>query len=82
MYDSTTYTQDLTLDIKVGNGNMRTALVEDQGNLVYLAEVALRNDISKKMKKEPNFVETVGADKTINEKQACLITIEALKFTD
>lgn len=82
MYDSTTYTQDLTLDIKVGNGNMRTALVEDQGNIVHLAEVALRNDISKKMKKEPNFVETVGADKTINEKQACLITIEALKFTD
>lgn len=51
LYDSTTYTQELTLGVDTGSGTMGAAVADDMSNIVYMAEVELRNDISKKMKR-------------------------------
>lgn len=49
LYDSTTHTQNLTLGVDTGSGTLGTAVSNDNGNIVYMSEVTVRNDITYKM---------------------------------
>jgi hypothetical protein len=48
--ETTTFTQDLTLGIDTGSSVIGSAVADDQGRVVYLSEVTVRNDIAKTMK--------------------------------
>ena len=48
-YETTNYTQDLTLGVDTGSGTIGTAVSDSNGNIVYLSEVVVRNDITDKM---------------------------------
>ena len=49
LYETTNYIQDLTLGVDTGSGTFATAVSRDNGDIVYLSEVILRNDITDKM---------------------------------
>lgn len=49
LYETTNYTQHLTLGVDTGSGTFATAVSHDNGNIVYLSEIILRNDITNKM---------------------------------
>ncbi|MEO8955119.1 MAG: RNA-guided endonuclease IscB [Ktedonobacteraceae bacterium] len=46
-----TYTQALTLGVDTGSSVMGSAVADDTGKVLYLSEVAIRNDIATTMKK-------------------------------
>ena len=49
MYESTTYTDLLTLGVDTGSATLATAVSDDNGNIFYMSEVTLRNDIKGRM---------------------------------
>lgn len=54
-YETTNYTQDLTLGVDTGSGTIGTAVSEDNGDVVYMSEVIVRNDITDKMTQRANY---------------------------
>ena len=55
LYETTSYTQDLTLGVDTGSGTFATAVSLDNGDIVYLSEVILRNDITDKMTRRREY---------------------------
>lgn len=55
LYQTTTYTQTITLGVDTGSSHIGSAAVDDKGNVVYLSEVEIRNDISDKMKQRAKY---------------------------
>lgn len=55
LYESTNYTQDLTLGVDTGSGTIGTAVSRDNGNVVYMSEVVVRNDITDKMTQRAKY---------------------------
>ena len=49
LYDSTEYTQKLSLGIDVGSSHIGSAVVNENGDAVYMAETTIKNDIKDKM---------------------------------
>ena len=49
LYESTNHTQNLTLGVDTGSGTIGTAVSDDNGNVVYMSKVVVRNDITDKM---------------------------------
>ncbi len=49
LYSSTNYTQNLTLGVDTGSGTIGTAVTKDNGEVVYMSKVIVRNDITDKM---------------------------------
>ena len=49
LYDSTEYTQKLSLGIDVGSSHIGSAVVNENGDTVYMAETTIKNDIKDKM---------------------------------
>ena len=49
LYQTTQYTQNLTHGIDTGSAFVGSAVVDEKGNVVYLSEIEIRNDISDKM---------------------------------
>ena len=49
LYQTTNYTQSITLGIDTGSGKIGSAVVNNNGDAVYLSEVEIRNDISDRM---------------------------------
>ena len=47
--------QDLTLGVDTGSGTFATAVSRDNGDIVYLSEVILRNDITDKMTRRREY---------------------------
>lgn len=45
-----TYTQPLTLGVDTGSSVMGSAVADEKGNVLYLSEVEIRNDIAQTMK--------------------------------
>lgn len=54
-YETTNYTQDLTLGVDTGSGTIGTAVSRDNGDIVYMSEVAVRNDITDKMTRRAKY---------------------------
>lgn len=55
LYDTTNYTQDLTLGVDTGSGTIGTAVSDDNGNIVYMSKVVVRNDITDKMTQRAKY---------------------------
>ena len=55
LYDSTNHTQNLTLGVDTGSGTIGTAVSDDNGNIVYMSKVTVRNDISDKMTQRSKY---------------------------
>ena len=54
-YETTAYTQDLTLGVDTGSGTIGTAASKDNGDIVYMSEVIVRNDIADKMTQRAKY---------------------------
>lgn len=54
-YATTGYTQDLTLGVDTGSGTIGTAVSTDNGDIVYMSEVVVRNDITDKMTQRATY---------------------------
>jgi len=54
-YKTTNYTQDLTLGVDTGSGTIGTAVSKDNGDIVYMSEVIVRNDITSKMTQRAKY---------------------------
>ena len=55
LYESTNYTQNLTLGVDTGSGTLGTAVSDDNGNIVYMSKVEVRNDITDKMEQRSKY---------------------------
>ena len=55
LYDSTTHTQNLTLGVDTGSGTIGTAVSKANGDIVYMSEVMIRNDITNKMTQRAKY---------------------------
>ena len=55
LYESTNHTQNLTLGVDTGSGTLGTAVSDDNGNIVYMSKVVVRNDIKDKMTKRAKY---------------------------
>ena len=54
-YETTNYTQDLTLGVDTGSGTIGTAVSKDNGDIIYMSEVVVRNDITDKMTQRAKY---------------------------
>ena len=54
-YETTNYTQDLTLGIDTGSSKIGSAVVNGKSDVIYLSEVEIRNDISDKMTQRAKY---------------------------
>ena len=55
LYDATNHTQELSLGVDTGSGTVGAAVANDKGNIVYMSEVAVRNDITDKMTQRAKY---------------------------
>lgn len=55
IYETTDYTQDLTLGVDTGSGTIGTAVSKGNGDIVYMSEVVVRNDITGKMTQRAKY---------------------------
>ena len=55
LYETTNYTQDLTLGVDTGSGELGTAVSDDKNNIIYMSKVAVRNDITDKMTQRAKY---------------------------
>lgn len=55
LYDSTNHTQNLTLGVDTGSGVIGTAVSNNNGKIVYMSEVTVRNDITNKMTQRSKY---------------------------
>lgn len=49
------HTQNLTLGIDTGSSKIGSAVIKENGNVLYLSEVEIRNDITDKMKQRSKY---------------------------
>lgn len=55
LYNTTNYTQELTLGIDTGSSHIGSAVSDNSGKVIYISEVKIRNDISDKMKQRAKY---------------------------
>ena len=55
LYSSTYYTQNLTLGVDTGSGTIGNAVTKDNGDIVYMSKVIVRNDITDKMTQRTKY---------------------------
>ena len=55
LYPTTEYIQYLEHKVDTGSGKIGSAVADPKGNIYYVSEVEIRNDISKKMKQRSKY---------------------------
>jgi len=55
LYQTTNYTQDLTLGVDTGSSKIGSSVVNNNGEVIYLSQVEIRNDIAEKMKQRSKY---------------------------
>ena len=55
LHDVTSYTQPLILGVDTGSGIIGTAVAKEDGSIVYMSKVIVRNDITDKMKQRAKY---------------------------
>lgn len=55
IYETTNYTQSLTLGVDTGSGTFGTAVSTDNGEILYMSEIQVRNDITDKMTQRAKY---------------------------
>lgn len=54
-YETTNYTQDLTLGVDTGSGTIGAAVSNDKGEIFYMSEVVVRNNIADRMTRRSKY---------------------------
>lgn len=54
-YTTTEYTQDLTHGVDTGSDKIGSAVVNPKGEVIYISEIQVRNDITDKMKQRSKY---------------------------
>ena len=54
-YQTDNYTQNLTLGIDTGSSKIGSAVVKENGDIIYLSQIEIRNDITDKMKQRSKY---------------------------
>lgn len=54
-YETTNYAQDLTLGVDTGSGTIGAAVSNDKGEIFYMSEVVVRNDIVYRMTRRSKY---------------------------
>lgn len=54
-YETTNYTQNLTLGVDTGSGTIGAAVSNDKGEIFYMSEVVVRNDIVYRMTRRSKY---------------------------
>lgn len=54
-YETTNYTQDLTLGVDTGSGTIGAAVSNDKGEIFYMSEVIVRNNIADRMTRRSKY---------------------------
>ena len=54
-FETTNYTQDLTLGVDTGSGTIGTAVSKNNGDIIYMSEVIVRNDITDKITQRAKY---------------------------
>lgn len=78
-YETTSYTQDLTLGVDTGSGTIGTAVSRDNGDIVYMSEVVVRNDITDKMTQISKYRRSRRTRKTRYRKERWLNRKNSIK---
>ena len=55
LYETTSYTQSITLGVDTGSSHVGSAAVDSAGSVVYLSETEIRNDIADKIKQRAKY---------------------------
>lgn len=55
LYETTDYTQELTLGVDTGSSKIGSAVVNNRDEVVYISEVEIRNDIADKMTQRSKY---------------------------
>ena len=55
LYQTTNYTQGITLGVDTGSGKIGSSAVAENGNILYLSEIEVRNDITNKMTQRSKY---------------------------
>ena len=79
LYESTNYTQNLTLGVDTGSGTIGTAVSKDNGDIVYMSEVVVRNDITGKMTRRAKYRRSRRNRKTRYRKERWLNRANSIK---
>ena len=78
-YETTSYTQNLTLGVDTGSGTIGTAVSKDNGDIVYMSEVAVRNDITDKISQRAKYRRSRRTRKTHYRKARWLNLSNSIK---
>ena len=55
LYQTTNYTQNITLGVDTGSCKIGSSAMGDKGDVLYMSEVEIRNDISDKLKQPSKY---------------------------
>lgn len=55
LYETTTYTQPIALGVDTGSSKIGSAAIKENGDVVYISEVEIRNDIADRMKQRSKY---------------------------
>ena len=78
-YETTNYTQDLILGVDTGSGTLGTAVSKDTGDIVYVSEVVVRNDVNDKMTQRAKYRRNRRNRKTRHRKARWLNRANSIK---
>jgi hypothetical protein len=79
LYQTTSYTQNITLGIDTGSSKVGSAAVKDNGDVVYLSQVEIRNNVSDKMKQRSQYRRSRRNRKTRYRKERWLNRRNSIK---
>lgn len=55
LYQTTSYTQDLTLGVDTGSSKVGSVVVNSKNEVIYLSQIEIRNDVTDKMKQRSKY---------------------------
>lgn len=55
LHQTTSYTQNITLGVDTGSSKIGSSAMSDKGDVLYMSEVEIRNDISDKLKQRSKY---------------------------
>ena len=72
LQETTEYTQPIIHGIDIGSSRMGSAVATEQGQIIYISEITIRNDITEKMQRRKRYRRTRRNRKTRYRKPRCL----------
>lgn len=54
-YQTTNYARDITLGVDTGSGTIGSSAIKDNGDVIYMSQIEIRNDISDKLKQRSKY---------------------------